>query len=569
MEDNEEALFDGVMREVGMAGRFQRRFNLVFNLVLVVFATMSNLNLVFAMAVPAHWCHVPGRERANLTLHQWKSITLPRENNSRGVETFDNCNMYNWSEPITEELLNRSKEDVEIIGCRDGWDYDRTWYTSTAPSQQSWVCDRELRVTNTFVASQAGDLVGSFVFGQLGDMHGDLGARPELAHRHPAVPGLDGGAVPHADDRLGHGRLEELPAHLLAALQRLLPHRLDVPRVAAVAGGARQDAGVPAPAAGDRAGERHGRARERRRGAAQAGRGQGDQLRLRQPLLQLDARAQHLPRHAVLAHQHAVVLHADAERDQHVGQPVPQLLLAGAGRAAGLPGGPRAQRPLRPPLDPVRGLRGHRGRLRGARRHVHRPDVGVADDDHGGVREVLLHGDQLRDLPAGDRDLPHVHPPERHLRGHARVHVAGHGQPLHRLPGLDDGRAPAVPDPGLHGAAGRRGGRLPARDAGRQAARDAARRAALRRRPALLEPRPARPGRARLQEQEAAAAAAAAVRAVSARALAALLTRPEAILIDVSILWAPRSPRLADTPEAILIDVSIQNGPSCERRARR
>ncbi|XP_063227631.1 solute carrier family 22 member 21-like isoform X2 [Bacillus rossius redtenbacheri] len=175
MEDNEEALFDGVMREVGMAGRFQRRFNLVFNLVLVVFATMSNLNLVFAMAVPAHWCHVPGRERANLTLHQWKSITLPRENNSRGVETFDNCNMYNWSEPITEELLNRSKEDVEIIGCRDGWDYDRTWYTSTAPSQQSWVCDRELRVTNTFVASQAGDLVGSFVFGQLGDI---IGRRP-------------------------------------------------------------------------------------------------------------------------------------------------------------------------------------------------------------------------------------------------------------------------------------------------------------------------------------------------------------------------------------------------------
>nr|CAD7458839.1 unnamed protein product [Timema tahoe] len=78
MEENEETLFDGLMREVGMNGFFQKRFNVLFNLVLVVFATMSNLNLVFAMAVPGHWCYVPGREETNYTQTQWKQLTLPR-----------------------------------------------------------------------------------------------------------------------------------------------------------------------------------------------------------------------------------------------------------------------------------------------------------------------------------------------------------------------------------------------------------------------------------------------------------------------------------------------------------
>jgi hypothetical protein len=36
-------------------------------------------------------------------------------------------------------------------------------------TQENWVCDKELYVTNTFVLSRAGDVIGTFVFGQLGD----------------------------------------------------------------------------------------------------------------------------------------------------------------------------------------------------------------------------------------------------------------------------------------------------------------------------------------------------------------------------------------------------------------
>ncbi|CAG2066493.1 unnamed protein product, partial [Timema podura] len=65
--------------------------------------------------------------------------------------------------------------------CQYGWEYDHTWYSETAPSRSDWVCDKELYVTNTFVASQAGDLVGSFVFGQLGDT--SLPMKSGLYHR--------------------------------------------------------------------------------------------------------------------------------------------------------------------------------------------------------------------------------------------------------------------------------------------------------------------------------------------------------------------------------------------------
>jgi hypothetical protein len=54
-------------------------------------------------------------------------------------------------------------------GCQHGWDYDRTWYTRTVVTQENWVCDKELYVTNTFVLSRAGDVIGTFMFGQMGD----------------------------------------------------------------------------------------------------------------------------------------------------------------------------------------------------------------------------------------------------------------------------------------------------------------------------------------------------------------------------------------------------------------
>lgn len=54
--------------------------------------------------------------------------------------------------------------------CQHGWEYDRMWFSETAPSQENWVCDRALLVSNTFAFSRLADVVGSFVFGQLADV---------------------------------------------------------------------------------------------------------------------------------------------------------------------------------------------------------------------------------------------------------------------------------------------------------------------------------------------------------------------------------------------------------------
>lgn len=52
-----------------------------------------------------------------------------------------------------------------------GWDYDKTWYSLTASSMNNWVCENKLYVTNTFVASRVGEIIGIFCFGQLGDRY--------------------------------------------------------------------------------------------------------------------------------------------------------------------------------------------------------------------------------------------------------------------------------------------------------------------------------------------------------------------------------------------------------------
>lgn len=74
----QDAAFDKIMEMVGNDGPFQQRFNYIFNAAMVIFGGMSFMNIILALNVPDHWCHVPGREHTNYTLEQWKHLTLPR-----------------------------------------------------------------------------------------------------------------------------------------------------------------------------------------------------------------------------------------------------------------------------------------------------------------------------------------------------------------------------------------------------------------------------------------------------------------------------------------------------------
>ncbi|XP_017787310.1 PREDICTED: organic cation transporter protein-like [Nicrophorus vespilloides] len=164
---NEETIgIESIIAEVGNDGKYQRRFSFLFNFLLALLASMPNQNFINALAIPDHWCFVPGREFTNYSLNEWKHLHLPKEIDSAGILGFSKCNMYNGSYHI---------QNVEIIKCQYGWEYDKTWYEMTIPMQESWVCDDGLQVTNTFMFSKLGEVVGTFIFGQLAD---SIGRRP-------------------------------------------------------------------------------------------------------------------------------------------------------------------------------------------------------------------------------------------------------------------------------------------------------------------------------------------------------------------------------------------------------
>lgn len=88
---------------------------------------------------------------------------------NRGFESLSACRMYNISTQIDKPVDQWKFTGNDTISCVHGYDYDKTWYLRTAVSDENWVCEKTLYQTNTFVFHRIGEVVGTFVFGQLGD----------------------------------------------------------------------------------------------------------------------------------------------------------------------------------------------------------------------------------------------------------------------------------------------------------------------------------------------------------------------------------------------------------------
>lgn len=154
--------FEKILDSVGSFGRYQKwmvavviaptSFGIAFILSVIIFQTL----------VPAHWCHVPGRENTSFTADQWKNLTIPADGGQ-----FSECEKYKmvWVEDENRPL----NISVEREGCTAGWDFDTSEMVSTVATSHGWLCERRRYSDHILAVGTAGNAVGTLLLPSLSD----------------------------------------------------------------------------------------------------------------------------------------------------------------------------------------------------------------------------------------------------------------------------------------------------------------------------------------------------------------------------------------------------------------
>lgn len=166
--------FEELLDKVGGFGPFQLR-NLVLMALPRVLLPMHFLLPNFLGAVPAHHCALPGAP-ANLS-HQdvWLEAHLPLEPDG----TFSSCFHFARPQDLYNTTLGRKAQSSQVLEgepstlpCSQGWEYDRSEFSSTIATEWDLVCEQRglNKLTSTFFF--IGVLVGAAVYGYLSDRFG-------------------------------------------------------------------------------------------------------------------------------------------------------------------------------------------------------------------------------------------------------------------------------------------------------------------------------------------------------------------------------------------------------------
>ncbi|XP_064117978.1 organic cation transporter 1-like isoform X2 [Macrobrachium nipponense] len=161
--------FDSLLEIVGSRGRYQHKLVYYVLSPICFFLGYSTCQLLFQVAVPDHWCHVPGRENTTLSEKEWMDLTIPRISNTT---QYSQCSRYSlkW----TEEANSTFEISGETERCGDGWDFDQGQFWATVASTNGWVCEQG-SAHNILTINIAGNAVGTFIFPMLADR---VGRRP-------------------------------------------------------------------------------------------------------------------------------------------------------------------------------------------------------------------------------------------------------------------------------------------------------------------------------------------------------------------------------------------------------
>ncbi|KAJ8026711.1 Organic cation transporter protein [Holothuria leucospilota] len=169
--------FDDILRNIGDFGRFQKR---VLALILLIPLGQSGILLVqvFIAGRSDHWCRVEHWQDEDC--YQWgmteeECILFKRNISSPMIEgERSQCKKYNLTSIDLETAFNLHDafNESDVISCDEGWEFDRSVFSSTIIEEWELVCGKSA-IPDTFQAVFfAGYLFGSIVFGRLADRIG-------------------------------------------------------------------------------------------------------------------------------------------------------------------------------------------------------------------------------------------------------------------------------------------------------------------------------------------------------------------------------------------------------------
>ncbi|XP_069814945.1 solute carrier family 22 member 13-like [Dendropsophus ebraccatus] len=164
--------FGEVLKNVGEFGRFQKC--LVFMLCFLSFFNAFHMfgQVFLEISVPHH-CNTNWilQISPNLTEDIQLNLTIPQ--NERGI--YEQCRMYTPVDWDIEYIERYGLNDTE--DCQDGWVYDTSQQKSTLVTEFDLVCHRKDQTELCQSIFMLGILIGSLIFGSLGDR---IGRRPVL-----------------------------------------------------------------------------------------------------------------------------------------------------------------------------------------------------------------------------------------------------------------------------------------------------------------------------------------------------------------------------------------------------
>lgn len=168
--------FEDVLEKLGGYGKFQKM--LVWGYLAPASILMPGyfMSQIFLLSTPKHTCPLPGfvRDTYNLTASETLQLRT-------ALVSEDNCRMFPLSalnSSLVTQILNGANRsswlgtgDLQWEPC-EKFDYDKTYYDSTASTQWDLVCERGHLPSLVFTITSIGSAIGTIFFGALSDKIG-------------------------------------------------------------------------------------------------------------------------------------------------------------------------------------------------------------------------------------------------------------------------------------------------------------------------------------------------------------------------------------------------------------